>query len=89
MSPVSQPDGHDAPWLINDSVPGLAAQVEELVIGGEDAVGEEIVAHELPEVFDRGRVEAMVTHRPPHRSQRAAFPHWAPPPGYPTPSLGW
>lgn len=53
MSPVSQPDRHDAPWLIDDGVPGLAAQVEELVIGGEDAVGEEIVAHELPEVFDR------------------------------------
>ena len=24
-----------------------------MVIGGEDAVGEEIVAHELPKVFDR------------------------------------
>jgi len=53
MSPVSQPDGHDAPWLVDDGVPSLAAQVEELVIGGEDSVGEEIVAHELPEVFDR------------------------------------
>jgi len=29
----------------DDGVPGLAAQVEELVIGGEDSVGEEIVAH--------------------------------------------
>lgn len=53
MSPVSQSDGQDAPWLIHHGVPGLAGQVEELVIAGEDTVGEEIVAHELPKVFDR------------------------------------
>lgn len=35
-----------------------------------------------------GRVEAMVAHRPPHRSRRAAFPHRARPSGYPITPLG-
>ncbi|MGI9449493.1 MAG: hypothetical protein ACR2QH_02395 [Geminicoccaceae bacterium] len=35
-----------------------------------------------------GRVEATVAHRPPHRSQQAAFPHWAPPMGYPIAFMG-
>jgi hypothetical protein len=52
VSPIAQADGHDAPRLIAQPVPGLAAQIDDLVVGLEDAVGEPVVAHELPEVLD-------------------------------------
>jgi hypothetical protein len=31
----------------------MAAVVEDVVVGAEDAVGEPVVAYELPDVFDR------------------------------------
>jgi len=46
-------DGHDVPWLIDKLVPGLAAVVDDVVVGCEDAVGEPVIAHELPDVLDR------------------------------------
>ena len=51
MGPIAQPDGHDAPRLIDELVPRVAAMVDDVVIGFEDAVGEPVVAHELPDVF--------------------------------------
>jgi hypothetical protein len=45
-------DGHDAPGLVSQAVPSLAAEGDDLVVGFEDAVGQPVVAHELPEVFD-------------------------------------
>ena len=46
-------DGHDRPGLVDELVPGLAAEGDDLVVGLEDPVGEPVVAHELPDVFDR------------------------------------
>ena len=59
MGPIAQADGHDAPWLIDEPVPGIAAVIEEVVVGGEDAVGQPVVAHELPEVLDRVQFQAL------------------------------
>ena len=59
MCPVTQADGHDAPRLIDEGVPGMAAVVEQVIIGYEDPVGEPVVAHELPEVFDRVQFGAL------------------------------
>lgn len=53
MSPFAQSDGHDAPWLIGEAVPGEAAMVEDVVLGFEHAVRQPVVAHELPNIFDR------------------------------------
>ena len=53
MGPFSVADRSDAVWLRDDFVPGFAAVVEDVVIALEDAVGEPVVAHELPEVLDR------------------------------------
>ena len=53
MSPVSQTDGHDAPGLVTEFVPGIATQIDDLLVGFEDAVRQPVVAHELPDVFDR------------------------------------
>lgn len=44
---------HDAPRLIDEFVPGVAAMVDDVVVGSEDAVGEPVFPHELPDVFDR------------------------------------
>jgi len=41
---LAQSDGHDAPWLIDELVPGRTAMVDEIVVGFEDAIGEPIVA---------------------------------------------
>jgi hypothetical protein len=53
MSPIAQPYGHDAPGLVAQAVPCFAAQIDDLVVGFEDAIGEPVVAHELPDVLDR------------------------------------
>ena len=55
MRPVSQADGHDAPRLIEELVPGVAAMVDDVVVGFEDAVRQPVVAQELPDVL--GRIE--------------------------------
>ena len=63
MRPIAQADGHDAPWLIDELVPGVAAVVEDVVVGSEDAVGEPVVAHELPDVLDRVELGAFRRQR--------------------------
>lgn len=53
MRPFSAPDGDDFPGLIDELVPSLAAECDDLVVGFEDTVREPIATHELPDVFDR------------------------------------
>jgi hypothetical protein len=38
VRPLAQSDGHDAPWLIDELVPGRTAMVDEIVVGFEDAI---------------------------------------------------
>ncbi len=45
-------DGHDAPGLADQLVPGITAMIDDLVVGFEDAVGEPVISHELPDIFD-------------------------------------
>ena len=53
MRPLAHADGHDPPGLIDKLVPCLAAVIDEIVIRFEDAVGEPVIAYELPDVLDR------------------------------------
>ena len=53
MCPLSHADGHDAPWLIDEIVPGEAAVVDDVIVGFEDAVRQPVVTHELPDILDR------------------------------------
>ena len=53
MSPLAHSDGHDLPRPVDEVVPGVAAKRHDVLIGLEDAVREPVVAHELPDVFDR------------------------------------
>ena len=46
-------NGHDALRLIDELVSGFAAMVDDVVVGCKDPVGEPVVAHELPDIFDR------------------------------------
>src|SRR5271165_1054050 len=55
MSPIAQSDGHDTPGLVDELVPGVAAVSDDVVVAFEHAVGEPVVAQELPDVL--GRVE--------------------------------
>ncbi len=59
MCPFAPTNGHDVPWLIDELVPCLAAMVDDVVVGGEDAVGEPVVAHELPNILNRVQLGAF------------------------------
>src|SRR2546426_1744617 len=59
MGPLAQSDGHDAPRLVDELVPCRTTMVDEIVVGFEDAVGEPVVAHELPDVLDRVELWAL------------------------------
>ena len=59
MRPLAEPDGHDAPGLVDELVPSLAAVIDEIVVGFEDAVREPVVAHKLPDVLDRVELGAF------------------------------
>ena len=52
MGPSAAADCDDVPRLIDELVPGIAAVVDDVVVGCEDAVSEPVVAHELPDVFN-------------------------------------
>ncbi len=53
MSPLPETDGHDFPGFVDEVVPRFAAVGDDVFMGCEDSVGEPVVAHELPDVFDR------------------------------------
>lgn len=53
MCPAAQPDGHDAPRLIDETVRREAGVVEDIGIGFEDPVRQPVLAHELPDILDR------------------------------------
>ena len=53
MGPLAAANGHDAPRLSDKLLPGLAAMIDDVVVGLEDAVRQPVVAHELPDILDR------------------------------------
>ena len=59
MSPVSEADGHDAPRLVDELVPGETALVENVFVGLEDPVGQPVVPDELPDIFSRVELGAF------------------------------
>ena len=57
--PLAHADRHDAPGLIRQSVPGVAAVIDDGVVRGGNAVRQLVVAHELPNVLDRVQLGAL------------------------------
>src|SRR5947209_20293058 len=49
--PIAVGDGHDFPGLIDEGVPGIAAVIDDVVEGFEDAVRQPVLADELPDIF--------------------------------------
>ena len=58
MCPLSVSDGHDFPWLRDKAAPCITAMIDNIFEGGRDAVGEPVIAHELPDVFNRVELRA-------------------------------
>jgi hypothetical protein len=59
MRPASHSKGHDTLRLIDQLVPGVAAVIDDVRVGGEDAVGQPIIPHELRDVFLRVELGAF------------------------------
>ncbi len=53
MCPLTGSDGHDFPRLVYEAVPGVAAVLEDILVGLEDPVREPVVTDELLDVLDR------------------------------------
>ena len=52
MRPSAVSNRHDAVGLADQLVPSIAAMIDDLAVGFEDAVGEPVIPHELPDIFD-------------------------------------
>src|SRR3982074_1748942 len=63
MRPIAQADRHYSPWLVDELVPSKTAMLKDVVVGAEDAVGEPVVADELPDVFNRVEFRAFGRQR--------------------------
>jgi hypothetical protein len=63
MCPLAQSDGHDFPRAVDEGIPSIAAVIDDIVIGFEDAVREPVVAHILPDIFDRIEFRALRRQR--------------------------
>jgi hypothetical protein len=63
VSPLAESDGHDTPGLIDQVVPSLAAMMRRDRRRIEDAVGKPVLAHELPDFFDRIELGAFWRQR--------------------------
>jgi hypothetical protein len=49
--PVALRDRHDLPWLVDESVPGVATVIDDVVERFEDSIGKPVLAHELPDIL--------------------------------------
>lgn len=72
MGPIAQSDGGDPPGLIDEAVPGEAAMAEDIAVGCEDAIGQLVVPHELPDVLDRVQLRRLRRQR----QQGDVVGHW-------------
>jgi hypothetical protein len=67
MSPIAKSDVHHAPGLVGELVPGVGAMGDDVVIAGEDPVGEPVIADELQDFllrieFRRARRQRQQRH---------------------------
>ena len=53
VCPFAQSDGHDLPGSVDKGIPSVTAVIDDIVVRFEDAVREPVVAHILPDIFDR------------------------------------
>ena len=63
MGAFAHCDGHDEPGPFNELVPIEAAMIDYVVVACENAVREPVVAHILPDIFDRIEFRALRRQR--------------------------
>ena len=63
MCPLAQSDGHNFPRSVDKGIPSVTAVIDDIVVGFEDAVREPVVAHILPDIFDRIEFRALRRQR--------------------------
>ena len=63
MRPLAQADGHDFPRAVEERIPSVATVIDDIIVGFEDAVREPVVAHILPDIFDRVEFRAFRRQR--------------------------
>jgi hypothetical protein len=63
MCPIAQAERHDAPGLVFEDVPGAATMIDQIAVVAEDAVGEVVVAQELPGILLRVEFGALGRQR--------------------------
>ena len=49
--PIAAGNGHDFPGLVDERVPGVAAVIDDIVEGLENSVRQQVLPHELPDIF--------------------------------------
>ena len=54
IGPLAMADGHDFPGLVDQPVPGIAAQCDDLVVGAEHPIGQPVVARRNCQTFSTG-----------------------------------
>ncbi len=59
MRPLTQAQSHNGPRLIDEFVPGVGAVIDDVIVAAENAIGEPVFAHELPDVFLRVELGAF------------------------------
>jgi hypothetical protein len=63
MRPLAHSNGRDLPGSVDKGIPGVAAVIDDIVVGSEDAVREPVVAHILPDIFNRIEFRAFRRQR--------------------------
>ena len=63
MRPLAHSNGRDLPGSVDKGIPGVAAVIDDIVVGFEDAVREPVVAHILPDIFNRVEFRAFRRQR--------------------------
>ena len=63
MRPLAHAERHDAPRPFDEGVPSVAAVIEDVFVGREDAVRVPVFSHELPDVLLRVEFRAFRQRR--------------------------
>lgn len=63
MRPIANSNGYNRPRLVDELVSGIAAMVDDGVVGREHPVRQPLVAHELPHVLLRVQFGALRRER--------------------------
>lgn len=59
MEPVTEAERHDAPRLVDETVPGMTAEIDDVGVGSEYPVGQPVVAQGTARRFPAGSTRGI------------------------------